>query len=86
MPDYKDENPYDQAVSDCWVYLYYELGMKDLANEMEEWVSSQRKAQSDDQQPMTEDQEDLRLVMERKDSIPEPITLEELSMRPQEDN
>ena len=35
-----------------------------------------------------EDQEDLRLVMERKDSIPVPITLEELSMLPttQEDN
>jgi len=34
-----------------------------------------------------EDQEDLRLVMERKDSIPIPITLEELSMLPtQEDN
>ena len=37
--------------------------------------------------PTTEDQEDLRLVMERKDSIPEPITLEELSVLPtQEDN
>ena len=34
-----------------------------------------------------EDQEDLRLVMERKDSISIPITLEELSMLPtQEDN
>ena len=29
-----------------------------------------------------EDQEDLRLVMERKDSISIPITLEELSMLP----
>ena len=41
--------------------------------------------------PMSEDawleeQEDLKLVMERRDSIPIPITLEELSKRPQGDN
>ena len=33
-----------------------------------------------------EDQEDLKLVMGRRDSIPIPITLEELSKRSEEEN
>jgi len=33
---------YDLAVTDCWAYLYYELGMKDLADEMLDWIPSQR--------------------------------------------
>ena len=37
---------YDLGVADCWAYLYYELGKKDLADEMDDWVSSQRKPQS----------------------------------------
>jgi hypothetical protein len=38
---------YDQGVSDCWTYLYYELGMKDIAEEMYDWVVQQQE-QSDD--------------------------------------
>jgi len=34
---------YDDGVSDCWDYLYYELGMKDLADEMFEFVHNQQK-------------------------------------------
>ena len=41
-----DQAGYDQALGDCWAYLYYELGMKDLADEMHDWVSAQRKPQS----------------------------------------
>ena len=33
---------YDQGVSDCWNYLYYELGMKDLADQMQEWIDQQQ--------------------------------------------
>lgn len=33
---------YDDGVSDCWNYLYYELGMKDLADEMFEFVHKQQ--------------------------------------------
>jgi hypothetical protein len=47
MTEYKDLKPYDQAVSDCWSYLYYELGMKDLADEMHDWIYSQQETQSD---------------------------------------
>ena len=35
---------YDQGVDDCWVYFYYELGMKDLAEEMRDWIYSQRRS------------------------------------------
>ncbi len=31
---------YDQGVSDCWSYLYYDLGMKDLADEMLEHIAN----------------------------------------------
>ena len=34
---YKDSESYTLGVDDCWVYLYYELGMKDLAEEMRDW-------------------------------------------------
>ncbi len=30
---------YDQGVSDCWSYLYYDRRMKDLADEMLEHVN-----------------------------------------------
>lgn len=33
---------YKQGVMDCWNYLYYELGMKDLAEEMLDYVSNQQ--------------------------------------------
>ena len=33
---------YDQGVADCWFYLYYELGMKDLADQMQEWIGQQQ--------------------------------------------
>jgi hypothetical protein len=48
MDRHKDSKPYDQAVSDCWSYLYYEIGMKDFADKMHDWIYSQQKAQSDD--------------------------------------
>jgi hypothetical protein len=39
---------YDQGVSDCWSYLYYDLGMKDLADQMFEHVSNLQEDDSDD--------------------------------------
>jgi hypothetical protein len=33
---------YKQGVMDCWNYLYYELGMKDLAEEMLDYVCDQQ--------------------------------------------
>ena len=33
---------YDQGVMDCWDYFYYELGMRDLADEMLDYVANQR--------------------------------------------
>jgi hypothetical protein len=33
---------YEQGVADCWNYLYYELGMKDLADQMFDYVSNQQ--------------------------------------------
>ena len=33
---------YKQGVMDCWNYLYYELGMKDLAEKMLDYVSNQQ--------------------------------------------
>ena len=44
-----DSKTYEQGVSDCWDYLYYELGMKDLADEMYERIYTQQREQSDDQ-------------------------------------
>ncbi len=39
---------YDQGVSDCWSYLYYDLGMKDLADEMFDFIYNQQEDDSDD--------------------------------------
>lgn len=33
---------YKQGVMDCWYYLYYELGMKDLADQMLDCVYEQQ--------------------------------------------
>jgi hypothetical protein len=33
---------YEQGVMDCWNYLYYELGMKDLADQMLDYVYEQQ--------------------------------------------
>jgi hypothetical protein len=33
---------YEQGVMDCWNYLYYELGMKDLADQMLDYVCDQQ--------------------------------------------
>lgn len=33
---------YKQGLTDCWSYLYYELGMKDLADQMLDYVSNQQ--------------------------------------------
>jgi hypothetical protein len=38
----KETKTYDDGVSDCWNYLYYELGMKDLADQMFDYVSNQQ--------------------------------------------
>ena len=42
LTDY--DKGFDRAASDCWAYLYYELGMKDLADEMDDWVRSRQKS------------------------------------------
>jgi hypothetical protein len=39
---------YEQGVMDCWNYLYYELGMKDLADQMLDYVCDQQENDSDD--------------------------------------
>ncbi len=39
---------YEQGVNDCWSYLYYELGMKDLADQMLEHVSNLQEEDGDD--------------------------------------
>lgn len=39
---------YAEGVNDCWSYLYYELRMKDLADEMFDWVYNQQQEQSED--------------------------------------
>jgi hypothetical protein len=33
---------YKQGVMDCWNYLYYEIGMKDLADQMLDYVCDQQ--------------------------------------------
>jgi hypothetical protein len=43
-----ESKTYDQGVSDCWSYLYYELGLKDVADEMQDWIYNQQQEKSDD--------------------------------------
>ena len=38
---------YEQGVMDCWNYLYYEFGMKDLADQMLDYVSNQQENVND---------------------------------------
>jgi|DEB0MinimDraft_6_1074348.scaffolds.fasta_scaffold158296_2 hypothetical protein len=38
---------YKQGVMDCWNYLYYELGMKDLADKMLDYVYEQQEEDDD---------------------------------------
>jgi len=38
---------YEQGVMDCWNYLYYELGMKDLADQMLDYVCNQQEEEDD---------------------------------------
>ena len=43
-----ESKTYDQGVDDCWNYLYYELGLKDVADEMYDRIYNQQQEQSDD--------------------------------------
>lgn len=42
MIEKETKTHYDRGVTDCWNYLYYELGMKDLADEMFDFVYTQK--------------------------------------------
>jgi len=39
---------YGQGVTDCWIYLYCHRGMRDLADEMLEFVADKRGGKEDD--------------------------------------
>jgi endonuclease YncB( thermonuclease family) len=42
MVEEENKNDYNRAVTDCWNYLYYHRGMKDLAEEMYDFVHNQQ--------------------------------------------